>query len=119
MDDVLDPDDRHALGVDRLDGGDQLVDLALGEAAGDLVEQQHPRLRGQGPGQLQALALEQGEARRPVTLALREHAGALERLDGRRLATAPAAPRRPGEPKVLPTSTFSNTVSPRNGWGIW
>ena len=53
-----------ALGVDRLDRGDELVDLALGEAAGDLVEQQDPRLRGEGPGQLEALALEQGRGSR-------------------------------------------------------
>ena len=40
----------------------ELVDLRLGEPAGHLVQQQHPRPGGQGAGQLQALALQQGQA---------------------------------------------------------
>ena len=38
MHDVLDPYDRHALGTDFIDGFDELLDLMLGETAGDLVE---------------------------------------------------------------------------------
>ncbi len=51
LDDVLDPDDRHTLGLEPADGPDQDVDLVLGEAAGDLVEQQQarPRRRGRAP----------------------------------------------------------------------
>ena len=68
----------------------------LGEPAGDLVEQQHRGSRGQGPGQLEALAIEQVEA--PAAhVGLAQHAGALERLDRGRLATAPADAAPPGD----------------------
>ena len=64
-----------------LDLVDELEDLGLGQPAGDLVEQQHPRLGGQRPGQLEALAVEQGQ-RAGGDVGLVEHAGPLERVDG-------------------------------------
>ena len=85
--------------VDRLDRGDQLVDLALGEPAGDLVEQEDPRPRGQGPGQLEALALEQGEAP-AAALALRQQAGRARAPRPPPPAASPAGAAPPGEPKV-------------------
>ena len=60
---MLDPDHRDALGVDRADDLDELGHLRVGQAAGHLVEQQQPGLRGEGPGQFQPLALEQAEPR--------------------------------------------------------
>ena len=45
--DVLDPHDGGAAGADALDGGDQLVAFALGQPAGDLVEQQQLRPGGE------------------------------------------------------------------------
>ena len=44
MHDVLDPDDRHAAAADVPDQLDQRRAFVLGQAAGDLVEQQHARL---------------------------------------------------------------------------
>ena len=44
---------------DVADGGDQFEALALGQAAGDLVEQQKPRRRRERARHLQPLALEQ------------------------------------------------------------
>ena len=43
------------------DGFDELVDLVLGQAAGDLVQKEDLGLGGQGPGQLEALALEEAQ----------------------------------------------------------
>ena len=73
-----------------LDRVDQLAHLGLGEAAGDLVEQQHRGLRRQRPGQLEALAVEQGQ-RAGADVGLVEHAGLLER--GRRPGRWPPAAR--------------------------
>ena len=62
MDDMLDPDDRDAGRADVLDQRDQRAAFVLGQAAGDLVEQQHARAGGERAGQLQPLAVEQREA---------------------------------------------------------
>ncbi len=62
MQHMLDPDDRDAAGMDGADGRDQLAAFAVGQAAGDFVEQQHFRLGGQRAGQFQPLALKQAQA---------------------------------------------------------
>ena len=49
------------VGPELLDLLDEVLDLGLGEAAGDLVEEQELGVGGQSPGQFQALAIEQGE----------------------------------------------------------
>ena len=54
MDDVLDPDDRRALGVDRREDGEQVVAFGVGEAAGDLVEQEELRLARRPPWRVRA-----------------------------------------------------------------
>ena len=56
---MLDPDDRDAGLADVADGGDELEAFALGQAAGDLVEQQKPRRRRERAGHFQPLALQQ------------------------------------------------------------
>ncbi len=86
-------------GADAADGVDQLVALALGQAAGDLVEQQQTRLGGERARQLQALALEQRQ-RAGAAVGARQQAGALEHVgaevDRRRARVAARrAPRRP------------------------
>ena len=58
VDDVLDPDDRHAGRTQIcLIVVDELEHLGFGEPAGDLVEQQHARLGRQCPGELETLAV--------------------------------------------------------------
>ena len=58
MHDMLDPDDRRALGVDRADCRDQRLAFALGQAAGDLVQQQELGIGRQGTRELQPLAVD-------------------------------------------------------------
>ncbi len=65
MHDVLDPDDRHAAATDLLDQRDQRRAFVLGEAAGDLVEQEQARPGRERAGELQPLAVEQASAHRP------------------------------------------------------
>ena len=85
--DVLDPDDGDAAGVEVPDGLDEAVDLALGEAAGDLVQQQHLGVAGERASQLQALAVQQRQ--RPGRLVgLGGEPGQLERLDAALVARA-------------------------------
>ena len=45
MDDMFDPDDRRPRSMDLADRRDQFLAFALGQAAGDFVEQQQARLR--------------------------------------------------------------------------
>ena len=71
MHDVLDPQDRDTGAPDIADGCDELQALALGQPAGDLVQEQKPRRRGQRAGHLEPLAFEQGER-------ARERIGALQ-----------------------------------------
>ena len=61
MHDVLDPDDRDAAAANIPDQIDQRHAFVLGQAAGDLVEEQHARLRGERARQLEPLAVEQRE----------------------------------------------------------
>jgi hypothetical protein len=87
---VLDPDDGDAAAAGGAHHLDQLHDLRVGEAAGDLVQQQQPRPRRQRAGQLQALALQQAElAGEPVRLA--PQAGPVEHRGGQ--GEAPLAAR--------------------------
>ena len=90
-------------------------DLGLGQAAGDLVRGAGAGIGSQGPGQFQAFAIEQGErARQHVHLLVQ--AGDLQDLHAMRIGgPSPLMPR----PCVAPTSTFSNTVMPEKGFGIW
>jgi len=46
---MLDPDQGHAVRLDGRQRADQIVNLGLGEAAGDLVEEKHPGLRPTTP----------------------------------------------------------------------
>ena len=62
MQHMLDPDDRHAALVDASDRLDQHAAFALGQAAGDLVEQQQSRFGRQRAGQFQPLALQEAQA---------------------------------------------------------
>ena len=57
MHDVLDPDHRHAGRLDALQLVDQPGGLVLGQAAGDLVEQQQLRPRRERARELEALAV--------------------------------------------------------------
>jgi hypothetical protein len=59
MDDVLDPDDRRPLRMDGGEDGDQVVTFGVGEAAGDLVEQQELGLGGDRLGELETLEVKQ------------------------------------------------------------
>ena len=70
---------------------DQLEHLGLGQAAGDLVEQQQLRLRRQRPGELEALAVEQRQRAPAMTLALSSMPVRSQRLDRRRLGRCRAA----------------------------
>src|SRR5690242_6325853 len=102
MHDVLDPDDGDALAPDLADERDQRRAFMLGEAASDLVEQQHLWAGRERAGELQALAVEQGErAGEAVRLvgkpaALQDFGAAI--VD---LALALAAPERGGDHHVL------------------
>ena len=61
---VLDEQDGEPeLVADPPDGLAELVDLAVGQARGRLVEQQEPGLGGQRPRQLQALERAERQAR--------------------------------------------------------
>ena len=74
--------------------------LGLREPAGDLVEQQQPRLSGQRTGQLEPFAVEQCE-RTGDDVGLAEHARLFERSDRRLVAVAlgaaGGAERRPDQ----------------------
>ena len=86
----------------------------LGQAAGDLVEQEELRLRRERARELEPLAVEQRE---PPGERVRvpPEPGAVEHLDARALAASSGI----AAPNVAATSRFSNTVMPPNGCGIW
>ena len=69
------------------DGRDQLLDLGLGEPAGDLVEQQDGRVAGERAGELETLAIEQRQLARLV-VRLVGQTRQLERLDAALVARA-------------------------------
>ncbi len=59
---MLDPDDRDAGGADVANQSDERRAFVLGEAAGDLIEQEHARAGRQRARQLKPLAIEQRKA---------------------------------------------------------
>src|SRR4029079_6251367 len=59
---MSDPDDRTTARAHVLDEGNQRCACMLGEAAGDLIEQQHPWTRCERAGQFQTLSIEQGQS---------------------------------------------------------
>ena len=73
------------------------------------------RLRGQRPGELEALAVEQRQ-RAGEDVGLVDHPGPFAAPST--AASSFDAGRPSAAPNVLPTSTFSNTVKPSNGRGI-
>ncbi len=78
-----------------LDGVDQFARLAVGQAAADLIEQQHARPGRQRAGQLQPLAVEQAE-RFGAPVGERQHAAQPQRLRCTRSHASPCAGRRSG-----------------------
>ena len=115
VNDVLDPDDRHAGRAHAVDQLDQRRGLVLDETAGDLVKQQHARPGGERAGELKPLAVEQRQRARaagwPCPSARSVRAG-------RRSRRRPRLRCRP-PPKAAATTRFSNTVMPPNGCGTW
>ena len=95
---------------------DQLEHLGLGQAAGDLVEQQQRRLRRQRPGQLEPLAVEQrqraGQRRWPCR-ACRPVRSASTAASSLRAATAGRRRRT-----CCRRARSRTRVSPSNGRGI-
>ena len=77
--DVLDPDDRNTARAYILDKCNQRCAFVLGEAASDLIKQQHAWTRCEGPGQFQTLSIEQGQSAR-TSVRLFCQAAALEQL---------------------------------------
>ena len=101
-----------AAGVDAADRLDQLVAFALGQPAGDLVEQQQPRIGGQRARQLQPLAVEQRQ-RAGDAVGARDQSRSLEDLgagvDDVALAPALAEARR--RPAGSRTPSASRTAA--------
>ena len=99
MHDMLDPDDRDPAGFQFENDVDEFVRLGVGQAAADLVQQQHCGAGGERAGELEPLAIDESERlRAPVGDG--SHAGQRKRVD-RRLIGAfmlePAAMRGGGE----------------------
>ena len=61
MQDLRDPDDRHALHMEAPDRRDQGPAFAFGQASRDFIEKQEFRPRGHGADEIQPLAVEQRE----------------------------------------------------------
>ena len=94
---------------------EQRVALGVGQAAGDLVEQQQPGLARERLGELEPLEIEQRQR------AGRRAACAAEARQ-RRAPPAPRGARRAIDsppPCTAATSTFSNTLICAKGFGIW
>src|SRR5262249_39658322 len=102
VNDVLDPDDRHAGAADVADQVDQRGALVLGEPAGDLVEQQDARLGRERARELEPLAVEQRE-RAGAPVGLVGEPAAADQLDaaGIDLALAVAAAERGRHHEIL------------------
>jgi len=105
---MLDPDDRHAGAADVADQRHQRRAFMLGQAAGDLVEQEHARLRGQSARELEPLAVEQREAAGKL-VGLAGKGAALQQLD----AAAVRHPSRAGRRRTPPPPRGSRTRSCR------
>jgi hypothetical protein len=102
MHDVLDPNNRDAAAANIPDQIYQRHAFVFGEAAGDLVEEQHARLRGERARQLEPLAVEQREgAGESVRLGC--EAALVEPFDAARidLALATAGAERRGDHEIL------------------
>ena len=97
------------------DDVDQFARLGVGQAAADLVEQQRRRAGRQRAGEFEALAVDQAE-RLGAAVGDAGHAGRRQstRRRARRLRRGRAPP-----PWRAAAKTFSNTVMPENGRGIW
>src|SRR3954469_16058704 len=98
---MLDPDDRHARVPYGLDEVDQRQAFVLGEATGDLVEQQQLWTRRQRACEFEPLAVEEGEGAGAGVGAVSEaalvqdvHAIAVD------IALPPAATERCGDHKI-------------------
>ena len=115
MQHVLDPDDGDAACVDGADGRDQRPAFALGQPAGDLVEQQQLRFGRQRAGEFQPLALQAATGCPAGALAL-SISPVSTRISAQRSDTSASRWR---EPKAPATSRFSKTVSFSKGCGIW
>ena len=106
-----------------LDGLDERLHLLLGEAAGDLVEEQDLGLGGQSPGQFEALALEQaqrlgqdvgaGQQDGAVQRPRADLVGGLLRRGLCRRCRRPARSRRPSCPR---TAWGSGRCAPSPRW---
>jgi len=59
---VGDVDDAHALAAEAPQSGEEGLRLGLRERAGGLVQHQHPRLTGEGPGDLDKLPVGDGQS---------------------------------------------------------
>ena len=94
VDDVLDPDDARCPRArsSRIVATSSLG-LGVGQAAADLVEQQHRRVGGQRPGELEPLAVQQPEALGAPVGQL-DQAAQLQHLDAPRVGAAARAARR-------------------------
>ena len=99
----------------RLQLLDQLLRLVLGEAAGDLVEQQQLRPRRQRARQLEPLAVEQRQA--AGRLVGVRAAGRSARSTSRAVCQASRSGCPP--PKQAAVTRFSNTVMSPKGCGTW
>ena len=96
---MLDPDDGDAAALQLEDHVDEFVRLGVGQAAADLVEQQHCRAGGERARELQPFAVDQAE-RLGAPIGEAGHAGQRQRLDGARVgrvALQAAAVRGGGE----------------------
>ena len=97
------------------DDVDELVRLGVGQSAADLVEQQHGRAGRERAGELQALAVDQAERLgAPVGDAVMPVSAERRRWRARRRRRVAEPP-----PCAAAVKTFSNTVMPLNGRGIW
>src|SRR5262245_51762117 len=93
VDNVLDPDDRHAAAPDHIDDVDQFVTLALRETARDFIEQEKPWSACQSAGKLKAFALEERQ-RTCSKVGFVEKAGSLQNIDAEIVAGALATAGR-------------------------
>ncbi len=113
MHDVLDPDDGHSRRMDLPDGFDEFEAFALGQSAGNFIEQQQMRIGRKRARHLEPLAFEQrqcaGEGVGPAIRCRRSRIS----------AQGPAASRSVNRPPcTAATSRFSKTVRSSNGRGI-
>ena len=81
---------------------DQRVAFALGQSAGDFVEQEHARIGGERPRQLQPLAVEQRQAA-GAAVGFAGKPAAFENIHAALIgvALAPAAAERGGDDEIL------------------